>query len=94
MEYGVFNLHLSIVLAPKHLKKTSCVIALEVRSRSACSDVVSPSRQASLNSSMDSLKAELNTALQYDREAEEEVKKLKVRGNAHTYHNAHTAITT
>lgn len=37
--------------------------------------------QASLNSSMDSLKAELNTALQCDREAEEEVKKLKVRGN-------------
>lgn len=31
---------------------------------------------------MDSLKAELNTALQYDREAEDEVKKLKVRGNA------------
>lgn len=28
---------------------------------------------------MDSLKAELNTALQCDREAEEEVKKLKVR---------------
>lgn len=28
---------------------------------------------------MDSLKAELNTALQYDREAEEEVRKLKVR---------------
>lgn len=27
---------------------------------------------------MDSLKAELNTALQCDREAEEEVKKLKV----------------
>lgn len=33
--------------------------------------------RASLNSSMDSLKAELNTALQCDREAEEEVKKLK-----------------
>lgn len=34
--------------------------------------------QGSLNSTMDSLKAELNTALQCDREAEEEVKKLKV----------------
>lgn len=45
---------------------------------------VSLSVQASLNSSMDSLKAELNTALQYDREAEDEVKKLKVRGNAST----------
>lgn len=44
---------------------------------------MSLSRQASLNSSMDSLKAELNTALQYDREAEDEVKKLKVR-NAKT----------
>lgn len=31
---------------------------------------------------MDSLKAELNTALQCDREAEDEVKKLKVRGNS------------
>lgn len=30
---------------------------------------------------MDSLKAELNTALQCDREAEDEVKKLKVRGD-------------
>lgn len=29
---------------------------------------------------MDSLKAELNTALQCDREAEDEVKKLKVGG--------------
>lgn len=34
--------------------------------------------QVSLNGTMDSLKAELNTALQCDREAEEEVKKLKV----------------
>ncbi|XP_056288646.1 E3 ubiquitin-protein ligase TRIM69 [Pseudoliparis swirei] len=33
--------------------------------------------RASLNSSMDSLKAELNTALQCDREVEDEVKKLK-----------------
>uniref|UniRef100_A0A3P8UP83 Tripartite motif containing 69 n=1 Tax=Cynoglossus semilaevis TaxID=244447 RepID=A0A3P8UP83_CYNSE len=33
--------------------------------------------RASLNSTMDSLKAELNTALQCDREAEDEVKKLK-----------------
>lgn len=46
-----------------------------------CSDVVSLSCQASLNSSMDSLKAELNTALQCDREAEDEVKKLKVRAS-------------
>lgn len=44
--------------------------------------MVSLSCQASLNSSMDSLKTELNTALQCDREAEDEVKKLKVRGNA------------
>lgn len=36
------------------------------------------SKQGFLNSSMDSLKAELNTALQCDKEAEEEVKKLKV----------------
>ena len=36
--------------------------------------------KASLNSSMDSLKAELNTALQCEREAEEEVRKLKVSG--------------
>lgn len=35
--------------------------------------------QASLNNSMESLKAELNTALQCDREAEEEVRKLKVQ---------------
>lgn len=60
--------------------------------------MLSLSRQASLNSSMDSLKAELNTALQCDREAEDEVKKLKVRGNASkrlqdAYHKAHTAIT-
>ncbi|XP_051907532.1 zinc-binding protein A33-like [Hippocampus zosterae] len=33
--------------------------------------------RASLNSSMDSLKAELNTAMQCDREAEDEVKNLK-----------------
>ncbi|TWW66035.1 E3 ubiquitin-protein ligase TRIM69 [Takifugu flavidus] len=33
--------------------------------------------RGSLNSTMDSLKVELNTALQCDREAEEEVKKLK-----------------
>ncbi|XP_023839579.1 zinc-binding protein A33 isoform X2 [Salvelinus sp. IW2-2015] len=33
--------------------------------------------RASLNSSMDSLKGELNTALQCERETEEEVKKLK-----------------
>lgn len=35
---------------------------------------------------MDSLKVELNTALQCDREAEDEVKKLKVRGNASKTH--------
>lgn len=35
--------------------------------------------QASLSSSMDSLKGELNTALQCERETEDEVKKLKVR---------------
>lgn len=39
---------------------------------------------------MDSLKAELNTALQYDREAEDEVKKLKVR-NAKTI-TTHTLL--
>jgi hypothetical protein len=43
--------------------------------------------QASLNSSMDSLKGELNMALQCERETEEEVKKLKVRKTivSHTY---------
>lgn len=46
---------------------------------SVCSDAACRSCQASLNSSMESLKAELNTALQCDREAEDEVKKLKVR---------------
>lgn len=51
-----------------------------MRSRSLSTDVVFLPCQASLNSSMDSLKAELNTALQYDREAEDEVKKLKVSG--------------
>ena len=41
---------------------------------------------ASLNSSMDSLKGELNMALQCERETEEEVKKLKVRTIvSHTY---------
>lgn len=52
-----------------------------MKSNSICIDVVSLSCQASLNSSMDSLKAELNTALQCDREAEDEVKNLKVRGD-------------
>lgn len=56
---------------------------------------MSLSCQASLNSSMDSLKVELNTALQCDREAEDEVKKLKVRGNASKMIiNAHIAIIT
>lgn len=50
-----------------------------MRSSPVYSDAVSLSCQASLNNSMDSLKAELNTALQCDREAEDEVKKLKVR---------------
>lgn len=44
-----------------------------------CHDCVCLWRQASLNSSMESLRGELNTALQCDREAEEEVRKLKVR---------------
>lgn len=51
-----------------------------------CSDVVSLSCQASLNGSMDSLKVELNTALQCDREVEDEVTKLKVRGNTSKQH--------
>lgn len=50
-----------------------------VRKREVCSvTVLFVLLQGSLNSTMDSLKAELNTALQCDREAEEEVKKLKV----------------
>lgn len=50
-----------------------------VRQRDVCSvTVLFVLLQGSLNSTMDSLKAELNTALQCDREAEEEVKKLKV----------------
>lgn len=51
--------------------------------------IMCPSCQASLNSSMDSLKAELNTALQCDREAEEEVKKLKVRNSDHQAYKLH-----
>lgn len=43
-----------------------------------CCNCVGLCQQASLNNSMESLKAELNTALQCDREAEEEVRKLKV----------------
>lgn len=44
---------------------------------------------------MDSLKAELNIALQCDREAEDEVKKLKVRGNTSEskFATAHATIT-
>lgn len=42
---------------------------------------------------MDSLKAELNTALQCDREAEDEVKKLKVSLTVNTKHqHAHTFL--
>lgn len=81
MYEGVFSLYLFNVLAPKQPKKSGGDIVFEVRSRSVCSDVVPLSCQASLNSSMDSLKAELNTALQCDREAEDEVKKLKVRAS-------------
>lgn len=44
-----------------------------------CCNHVGLCRQASLNNSIESLKGELNTALQCDREAEEEVRKLKVR---------------
>ena len=40
--------------------------------------------KASLNSSIDSLKTELNTAMLCDEEAEEEVQKLKVSGNVCT----------
>lgn len=67
--------------APKATDQCWYDTECEVRSSSVCSDVVPLSFQASLNSSMDSLKAELNTALQCDREAEDEVKKLKVRGD-------------
>lgn len=57
---------------------------------SVCIDAVCRSCQASLNSSMESLKAELNTALQCDREAEDEVKKLKVRASKTNHIIKHT----
>ncbi|KAF6716545.1 Zinc-binding protein A33 [Oryzias melastigma] len=55
-----------------------CGLSQEHRNHSmVCVQDADKKYRASLNSSMDSLKAELNTALQCDREAEEEVKKLK-----------------
>lgn len=55
------------------------VVNMRVRKREVLSvTVLFVLLQGSLNSTMDSLKVELNTALQCDREAEEEVKKLKV----------------
>ncbi|XP_023816928.1 E3 ubiquitin-protein ligase TRIM62 isoform X3 [Oryzias latipes] len=55
-----------------------CGLSQEHRNHSMmCVQDADKKYRASLNSSMDSLKAELNTALQCDREAEEEVKKLK-----------------
>ncbi|XP_029921335.1 E3 ubiquitin-protein ligase TRIM69 [Myripristis murdjan] len=55
-----------------------CGLSQEHRNHTmVCVQEAEQKYRASLNSSMDSLKAELNTALQCDREAEEEVKKLK-----------------
>uniref|UniRef100_A0A4W6CJI6 Tripartite motif containing 69 n=1 Tax=Lates calcarifer TaxID=8187 RepID=A0A4W6CJI6_LATCA len=55
-----------------------CGVSQEHRNHTMmCVQEAEQKYRASLNSSMDSLKAELNTALQYDREAEDEVKKLK-----------------
>ncbi|XP_061590211.1 E3 ubiquitin-protein ligase TRIM69 [Cololabis saira] len=55
-----------------------CGLSQEHRNHTmVCVQEAEQKYRASLNSSMDSLKAELNTALQYDREAEEEVRKLK-----------------
>ncbi|XP_069020612.1 E3 ubiquitin-protein ligase TRIM69 isoform X3 [Embiotoca jacksoni] len=55
-----------------------CGLSQEHRNHTmVCVQEAEKKYRASLNSSMDSLKAELNTALQYDREAEDEVKKLK-----------------
>uniref|UniRef100_A0A8C6STQ0 Tripartite motif containing 69 n=1 Tax=Neogobius melanostomus TaxID=47308 RepID=A0A8C6STQ0_9GOBI len=55
-----------------------CGLSQEHRSHTmVCVQEAELKYRASLNSSMDSLKAELNTALQCDREAEEEVRKLK-----------------
>ncbi|XP_037340496.2 E3 ubiquitin-protein ligase TRIM69 [Pungitius pungitius] len=55
-----------------------CGLSQEHRNHTmVCVQEAEQKYRASLNSSMDSLKAELNTALQCDREAEDEVKKLK-----------------
>ncbi|CAM9321934.1 unnamed protein product [Lampetra planeri] len=55
-----------------------CGVSQEHRSHTmVCVQEAEHKYRASLNSSMESLRAELNTALQCDREAEEEVKKLK-----------------
>ncbi|XP_053740964.1 E3 ubiquitin-protein ligase TRIM69 [Synchiropus splendidus] len=55
-----------------------CGVSQEHRSHTmVCVQEAEQKYRVSLNTSMDSLKAELNTALQCDREAEEEVKKLK-----------------
>ncbi|KAM4634868.1 E3 ubiquitin-protein ligase TRIM69 [Polymixia lowei] len=55
-----------------------CGLSQEHRNHSmVCVQEAEQRYRASLNCSMDSLKAELNTAMQCDREAEEEVKKLK-----------------
>ncbi|KAJ3606022.1 hypothetical protein NHX12_028065 [Muraenolepis orangiensis] len=55
-----------------------CGISQEHRSHNLlCVQEAEQRYKASLNSSIDSLKAELNSALRCDREAEEEVKKLK-----------------
>ncbi|XP_061554217.1 E3 ubiquitin-protein ligase TRIM69 [Phycodurus eques] len=55
-----------------------CGISQEHRNHTmVCVQEAELKYRASLNSSMDSLKAELNTAMQCDREAEEEVKNLK-----------------
>ncbi|XP_077352916.1 E3 ubiquitin-protein ligase TRIM69 [Festucalex cinctus] len=55
-----------------------CGISQEHRNHTmVCVQEAELKYRASLNSSMDSLKAELNTAMQCDREAEDEVKNLK-----------------
>ncbi|XP_054468714.1 E3 ubiquitin-protein ligase TRIM69 [Anoplopoma fimbria] len=55
-----------------------CGLSQEHRNHTmVCVQEAEQKYRASLNSSMDSLKAELNTALQCDREVEDEVKKLK-----------------
>ncbi|XP_075901034.1 E3 ubiquitin-protein ligase TRIM69 [Nelusetta ayraudi] len=55
-----------------------CGLSQEHRNHSmVCVQEAEHKYRASLNSSMESLRGELNTALQCDREAEEEVRKLK-----------------